>query len=36
MACLATMRITDNEQVKEVVKYADDLVWDGDDTDEPS
>jgi hypothetical protein len=32
MACLATMRIDNNDQAKEVAKYVDDLVWDVDDT----
>jgi hypothetical protein len=32
MACLATIRIDDNEKRREVEQYASELVWDVDDT----
>jgi len=32
MACLATLRIEDNEKRREVEQYAAQLVWDVDDT----
>jgi hypothetical protein len=32
MACQAIVRIDDNEKMKEVGKFADDLVWYVDDT----
>ena len=32
MACQATLRIKDNEIVKEVLQFVDDSIWDVDDT----